>query len=415
VLLVDVDPVGTVSQALSLASHQCREPLRSLGFDLHGEVCRDVVAGLDVISPYDEGIGSDDKLEKLLQFLGSDMIRQHYQCIILNAPPFIGERPRDLLKCCDEIVLVIRAEQLAFRTLPLFLEMVKTMSEEDGIGLRGILLTLPEEGRWEVDLRRYLGTKALGPTIPNDPEVPRVESAGKAIAIANAQAPAARAFFALSAELDLARDLPLPTLAGAGHQSYVAPATPRFGTLAKGKAGSSAVITRPPVRRDAQSPAHSDSPRPGQRSRGPDPLSPRHGGLTPRGRDGLAGRRSGSSESSESVAPASPIAPAAPAFIQSDEGRLPSKSFLRPWHLWIGAGVIFGAILGTVRLPQNFVPIAVGLATGACVVLVLRLLLTADKDVSRNATQQSADASAAPVPPTAAANPFSDPQRQPRR
>src|SRR5205807_443021 len=113
VLLVDVDPVGTVSMALNLSGHAHRRSLADLGFQLHGDVCRDVVPGLDVISPYDEGLGSGDALEKLLNFIGSEKIKETYQCIVLNAPPFMGERPKRLLRCCDEFILVVRAEALA--------------------------------------------------------------------------------------------------------------------------------------------------------------------------------------------------------------------------------------------------------------------------------------------------------------
>jgi chromosome partitioning protein len=388
VLLVDFDPVSTVSQALSLSSHRTRRPIRELGLDVRGDVCCDIVPGFDVISPYEEGIGSVQDLDKLLDFLNSDKIEGRYQCILFSAEPFIGARPRALLRCCREVLLVLRAEEVAFRTLPLFLEQVKIMDREDGVGLRGILLTLPEEGRWEADLRRYLGSKALRQTIPNDPEVPRAESAGVAITVANPTSPAAREFLALSADLDLARDIPLP--ARAEPPTYTNPTpTDRRPTLAKGKTGSSAVLARPPLRRDPPPPPRDRSEgvsRPAARQRLPENPTPRS--VSPRSREALAARRAAMLERHgapiDEPPMATPVFPQPPV-PQGNGPSPPARGLLRPWHFWFGAAVLFGVFLGSVGIPKQFLPIGVGVATGAAVVLVLRIIMTSDAAEVRRA------------------------------
>ena len=40
-------------------------------------------------------------------------------------------------------MLIIRAEPMAFRTLPVFLQMIKAVQGDGGVQMRGILLTLP--------------------------------------------------------------------------------------------------------------------------------------------------------------------------------------------------------------------------------------------------------------------------------
>src|SRR5437660_2510227 len=52
VLLLDADPLSSVSTALNLENHPGRRLLRDSGVDLPGVLVRDVLPGLDVLSPY---------------------------------------------------------------------------------------------------------------------------------------------------------------------------------------------------------------------------------------------------------------------------------------------------------------------------------------------------------------------------
>ena len=52
------------------------------------------------------------------------------------------------------------------------------------------------------------------------------------------------------------------------------------------------------------------------------------------------------------------------------------KSGLRPWHLWIGGATSVGALGGMVKSPELVLPMAVGLATAAGMVVVLKLAMT---------------------------------------
>jgi chromosome partitioning protein len=315
-LLIDADPVGCISMSLDAARRGRRRELRELGVDLPGGLWSDVTPGLDVLAPYDEGLCGNDDLEALLGAL--DNCKADYRCVLLDSSPFMGDRPRHLLRHCDEFILVMRAEAVAFRTLPLFFEMVKTIEHEDGgVALRGILLTQPAPGKWETDLRRYLGSRAFTQTIPADAEVDKASAQGCALAIFNASSPAALQYKEVVNSLELTTAAPVLV----------------------GKTGLKLESTsRLPSRRQVG----------GSESRLPRPRS------RPASAAGLPSRTARRS--------------------RPRRKRPAAQGPIRPWHMWIGAGMLSGTVLGSVRSPQHLLPCAVGIATTAGVVLAMKLL-----------------------------------------
>ncbi len=173
VLLLDADPLSNVSTALNLAEHPQRQPLRQASVELPGVLVANVMPGLDILSPYEGGSCSDDDLDRLLQALSLPVVRQYYGCLIVDVPPFLGPNGAQLIGSCDEFLLVMRAESMAHRTLPAFLELVQRSSRNGhSIQMRGILLTLPQGEqpgcRWERELRGRLGSRILAEVIPHD-------------------------------------------------------------------------------------------------------------------------------------------------------------------------------------------------------------------------------------------------------
>src|SRR5438270_1194262 len=106
VLLLDADPLSSISSSLNLAQHPNRQPLRRSGLDLPGTLCCGVIPGLDVISPYDEGGCTDEDLDELLRLLAVPAFEDCYSCLVVGSPPFMGARPSQLLSSCDEFLLV---------------------------------------------------------------------------------------------------------------------------------------------------------------------------------------------------------------------------------------------------------------------------------------------------------------------
>ncbi len=207
VLLLDADPLSAIGAALNLAEHPRRQTLRQAGIDLPGVMVSDIIPGLDLISPYEEGTCSDDELGQVLELLSSSVI-DHYSCMIVDTPPFMGADPVRLLNVCDEFVVIMRAEPLAYRTLPAFLELVQR-SKKPGrhVQMQGILLTLPEGeplgGRWECELRGRFGPRVMPQVIPYDEEVGRALLAGQIVSLYNPTSSASTQYLALAEHLAL--------------------------------------------------------------------------------------------------------------------------------------------------------------------------------------------------------------------
>jgi chromosome partitioning protein len=443
VLLLDADPLSGVSQALNLAEHPSRRPLRADGIDLPGIFCPGVVPALDVLSPYVEGGCSDDEFAELLRLASSASVEGGYGCLIVDAPPFMGANPGPLLRSCDELVLVMRAEPMAYRTLPAFLELVQR-SRRDGRGvqMRGILLTLPDGelpgGRWERELRGRFGARILPQVIPYDEEVVKCLEAGRVIAHAHPETPVAVEYHALVGSLALVGEeaavangtgSPLLTTAAAleaagmpiGRPAVVmagAPAEHSEATVADEVVAASAEIALPPatVPDSPEDTVHEPLPTaPPLRRRParPTPVRP-----VPRARpteelseseipdlDELLARQALPRPLARGSRLPAPSRPGTP--VQAGDTPPPSRSpksspeikappppvvpmtSNQPWMVWVGLATVMGVGLRFVQLPEFILPIAVGIAVAAAVILALKLL--------------SPQPQAAPAPPPAPA------------
>lgn len=172
VLVVDVDPVSSVAASLHL------EVPRSCGLQraaagANDAILTDIEPNLDVLPCGPEDFRGDPKLGDWLRALGERAWEEPYDFILVDSPPYAGARSRDLLANAQELLLVIRAEPLSYRTLPGFLHDIRRL---DTVGLapnlRGIVLTLPQgediAGRWERGLRNRFGSKMFEWAIPYD-------------------------------------------------------------------------------------------------------------------------------------------------------------------------------------------------------------------------------------------------------
>jgi chromosome partitioning protein len=392
VLLLDADPLSNISMALNLAEHPHRCPLRQAGIDLPGVFVPNIVPGLDVLSPYDEGRCSDDDLARLLRVLATPAAQQCYGCMIVDVPPFMGGNPAPFLGSCDEFLLVMRAEALAYRTLPAFLELVQRSSQAGhAIPMRGILLTLPEGegpgGRWERELRGRFGARVFPEVIPHDETIGEALRAGQIGSHLHPDSPAARQYHQLVGQLGLAAEgnaaieveqiMQALREAAAAMGPAVAPAPvsapvsvdpPRETNVPSGK-------TPPPEPRKPAAPVH----RPRRLSRSGEHLRP------PR---------------PERALPPSVSPPASPVRIKVVPAQVPISDEISPptpapappqpaahalaqlWPLWILLGAVLGGGLRFVPLTASLLPILVGLGVALIVVVVLFALAAQDRAAS---------------------------------
>jgi chromosome partitioning protein len=368
VLLVETDPLNNISSALNLSQHPQRKPVRESGVQLPGILARDVIPNLDIFSPYDEGICTDEDLDKLLHLLTMDVLDETYDCLIVNAPPFFGGRAGPLLACCDEFIVVMQVEPLAYRTMPAFLEMVQRAAQGETrfAKMRGILLTLPEGetigGRWERELRGRFGGRVLSQVVPYDPEAGKASLFGQVLVQVSPEAPAAVAYQQMVGELQLGKEV-----------SKGAP-RPIETTLSLAAA---AVLENPPPLRAPPAPSKRKSSTRMARLRVPAPVSPSLGGDPPDAIPHVP--LAGEPEQDKPQRPAPPLSRPSHSLPEENEAnREPSLPRLHstqsPGLIWVGSAIAAGVGLRFVQLPDFALPMIVGLAVAAGMTLVLHIL-----------------------------------------
>ena len=209
VLLLDLDPLSSIATSLNLLEHPQRRSLRTAAIDLPGVLVAGVLPRMDILSPYEDGGCTDKDLDGLLQVLQTREIQDAYSCLIVNTPPFLGTNPGQLLATVEDFILIMRAEPLAYRTLPAFLELIQRSTRENPVKMKGIILTLPEGeqpgGRWKrANCAGGSAPRILPQTIPFDEEVGKAAGLFGQVAASTApESPAASTYHGLVESLDL--------------------------------------------------------------------------------------------------------------------------------------------------------------------------------------------------------------------
>ncbi|QVL31935.1 AAA family ATPase [Telmatocola sphagniphila] len=208
VLLVDADPLASIQHALALSPHDRAERLHSIGAESEAPIWRNIVPGLDVSTPYGDPNSPYHTLFEYLKLLRTPPF-QGYDWILIDITPTIGSvQLRQLIENVDDLMLVIRAEPMAFRAVPTFLTIVRAVQDTGvDVNVCGIVLTLPPGeplgGSWETELRRCFNRSLLPHAIPFDPEVGRASVLGKPVLVVNPQTPASTQYAALAQTLGL--------------------------------------------------------------------------------------------------------------------------------------------------------------------------------------------------------------------
>jgi chromosome partitioning protein len=257
VLLVDADPLGSVSASLLLSRDggDAGAPARPDPVTGAGALWADVLPGVDVVTPYPAADTAERHLQAFLDGLPRSALARTHRLAVVDAPPMLGPRPRALLRAASEVVLVQRAEPMSLRTMPAYLDLVQQVRAEGGaVRLRGVLLTLPEgvpAGTPGEARMRAKFPGLLPQVIPFDPEVARALVLGRPLVVVRPTSPAAAEYASLAEALDLV--------------TAPVPAAPVL--VAAGAAARSAPPAAPKTvaRATRQRPADPPRPRPGPR------------------------------------------------------------------------------------------------------------------------------------------------------
>jgi chromosome partitioning protein len=204
VLVVDADPIGSVAASLNLeADEPSRAAAEEMG--LAGRLYETVLPGVDVLAPYSTEEFVEEELGNGLSVLRGLTGRQGYDLVLFDAPPSLWQRSRLLLEAARELLVVLRVEPLAYRTLPGFLEMLK--SAGSACRLVGILLTRgpgqPPNSPLEREMLERLRNRAMPCIIPHDPLAAEALLAGRPLLCHRPDSEAARAYLQLGRGLGL--------------------------------------------------------------------------------------------------------------------------------------------------------------------------------------------------------------------
>jgi len=381
VLLVEADPLSNISTALSLADHPGRKPLRECGIDLPGAVVEDVLPGLDVLCPYDDGGCGDADLGRLLSLPRAEAFLKTYSCLVVDTPPFLGANPNQLLATCDEFVVVMRAEALAYRTLPALLELAqRSKAVGHAIALRGVVLTLPEGeepgGRWERELRGRLGTRILPEVVPFDDAVTRAALAGRIAVQEGRGTPAPQAYLALIGSLEMA---------SAAKQGDRLPASEVLAEASRATPAPRPTAQTPAARPAAAAPVAPSRIAEQQQAARPPATPPKVPRVAPAPVPAYTEADFQMIEEPEEFTPA-------PAPVQAAEAAAPAGGFpVVTGLMWMGAAIAAGVGLRFAPLPDVALPGLVGLAVAGVVVFLLNAM-------SREQQQEQPSRPATPPP-----------------
>ncbi|MFO0879837.1 MAG: ParA family protein [Gemmataceae bacterium] len=407
VLLLDADPLSSISASLNLTQHAQRQSLRQSGIDLPGVLVSNVLPGLDVLSPYDDGGCSDEELDSLLALLGTTAFQDCYDALIVDTPPFMGANPAQLVQTCDEFILVMRTEPMAYRTLPAFLELVQRSRGTHAIQMRGILLTLPDGeelgSRWERELRGRFGTRILPEVIPFDEAVGQALLFGQIVTQSHRDSPVGQAYHRLVEVLQLGSDA-RETIERTSAASALLLAS---ASVKNDQVGRRPVERPLPPRAPSAVAAllpHSREETPAPPTRPAPPARPTREEFEPpvRRRPRPAPAMANHEEEVEELAPVpapmpgpvpahrrpvpAPVAPPVAAPVA------PTPPFpLTQGVLFFGLSIFIGVGLRFVELPDWMIPMLVGVAVGAIVILVMLYVVP----------QETAAAAPLPAPPVA--------------
>jgi cellulose biosynthesis protein BcsQ len=387
VLLLDADPLSNISTALNLAEHPRRLLLREQGIDLPGLLVCDLIANLDVFSPYGEGPCTDEDFARLLRALATPPAQQCYGCTIVDVPPFLGGSAAQLIASCDDFLLVMRAEEMAHRTLPAFMELVQRSSRAGhALPMRGILLTLPEGEepgcRSERELRGRFGSRVLAEAIPFDDSIGKALRAGRIGSQLYPDSPASRQYHQLAEKLGLSEGAN-PSIEMEEILQALREASALIGPAAAAAPVSAPVPTDSPHSTNAVSlevplfvpppePVKPATPvhRPRRLSRSGESLRPTRVSSAPAASPQRRKAVSAKGQlGDEEAAPAS-IAPA-------QTPQQTANALAQLWPLWILLGAVLGGGLRLLPLSPSLLPVFVGV--GAALLVLVFFVITTQK------------------------------------
>ena len=216
VLLVDMDPQGTLSLALGIRLTEMKATMydvlreNKLGI---ASIVLPTAVGCDLSPSNIDLAGAELELisEPGREFVLKgklSAVTKNYDYILIDCPPSLGLLTLNALTAAAEVLIPVQTHYLALRGLELLLATVAKVKERMNPGLRmlGILPTF-YDGRTRharegvEELRRLYGDMVMGVIIPTTIKFADTSTAGESILTFNSSSPGAQAYRRLAKEV----------------------------------------------------------------------------------------------------------------------------------------------------------------------------------------------------------------------
>jgi len=164
VLLVDVDPQGSVATSFGMSRYDVRAGILEVftqDLPIREAIHRTEIEGLDIVpsnvwSDEEEkrnlmGAAAESKLRQALQ-----PVRDEYDFILIDCPPNLGNLTFNALIAADSVLVPVQCEYYALKALGRFIKVIRSVKAQHNPSLRyrGFLLTM-------VDLRSNLARRVM--------------------------------------------------------------------------------------------------------------------------------------------------------------------------------------------------------------------------------------------------------------
>lgn len=215
VLVCDDDPQGNTTSGLGLDKQTLDTTLYDVLFSRAdtGKTIRKVTShGIYLLPANAQLAGAEVELVNILQResqLKQVLDKLDYDYIIIDCPPALGLLTVNALTAADEVLIPVQAEYYALEGLSQLLSVIQQVKQalNPSLNILGVVITL-YDGRTslaeqvKVEIEKHFGAKVFSTLIPRNVRLAEAPSFGKTIAEHDKWSKGARAYKALTKELE---------------------------------------------------------------------------------------------------------------------------------------------------------------------------------------------------------------------
>lgn len=215
VLVVDSDPQGNTTSGLGIDKQTVKPTLYDVLFsktEVQGAIKKADRSNLFLLASNAQLAGAEIEL---VQLPGREYYLKHllegleYDYIIIDCPPSLGLITVNALSAANFVLIPVQAEYYALEGLSQLLSVIQHVQQglNPNLNILGILLTLYDprnglSGQVKAEIEKHFGSKLFETVIPRNVRLAEAPSFGKTIVEYDKWSKGARAYKALTKELE---------------------------------------------------------------------------------------------------------------------------------------------------------------------------------------------------------------------